>query len=208
LKDFQSYGGRPKTLDATNKGFQAQTLDATGKGFQAQTGADTGPSTHAGTVKSSHNGAATGTVSQKQAGHEAGLSDRQIATASAAAKIPEGEFEAAFMLADLVLIPVAPSPLDLRAAVQALDLWKEAKTFRNAEPVCILVPVRVDKRTTPGREIAGALKALGERVAPPLGSRTDFVMATAAGLPVAEYAPRSIAAAEVATLAKFIKRNL
>jgi chromosome partitioning protein len=116
--------------------------------------------------------------------------------------------QAAMLIADFCLIPVSPSALDLRAAVQCLELWKGAKASRNAEPGCILVPVRVDKRTTPGREIAAALKGLGEAVAPPLGSRTDYVMSAAAGLPVAEYAPRSIAAAEVKALAKFIRRKL
>ena len=116
--------------------------------------------------------------------------------------------QAAMLLADLCLIPVSPSALDLRAAAQCLDLWKAAKASRHAEPPCLLVPVRVDKRTRPGREIAAALKALGQPVAPSLGSRADFVLSAAAGEPVIEFAPRSIAAAEVKALAKFIRRKL
>jgi chromosome partitioning protein len=53
---------------------------------------------------------------------------------------------AALMLADLILVPVAPSGLDLRAASKALDLLKEAREAARSAGV---VPRRSPHRRRP-----------------------------------------------------------
>ena len=114
---------------------------------------------------------------------------------------------AAIFVADLLLIPVAPSGLDLRAAVKAIDLLREARRERgHGEPRALLVPSRVDRRTGAGREIEAALHEMGEPVAPAIGDRSAFVDAGTARDWVGNFAPRSVAHQEVQALAAVVAR--
>ena len=117
--------------------------------------------------------------------------------------------EAAVVLADLVVIPCTASAADLMATAGAVELVAQAREARQDNgPGCLIVPSRIDRRTSAGREIEGALKQFGEKVGPAIGQRTVFVDAFAAGQWVGEYARRSKAAAEVAALSRAIKRLL
>lgn len=114
---------------------------------------------------------------------------------------------AALFLADLFVIPVAPSGLDLRAAVKALDMLREARTMRgDGKPPALLVPSRVDRRTGAGREIEAALHEMGEPVGPAIGLRSAFVDSATARDWVGAFAPRSTAHQEIATLAAVVNR--
>jgi chromosome partitioning protein len=97
--------------------------------------------------------------------------------------------------ADLVLIPVQPSPPDVWAAEGTLAL--AAAERRNARVVLNRVP--------PASRLGEAVKAdIAMRKLPLLrsaiGNRTGFAIAFAAGLGVTEAAPRSSAAAELRAL--------
>ena len=118
--------------------------------------------------------------------------------------------EAAVALADLVVIPCTASAADLMATAGAVELVARAKEARPGDDGlgCLIVPSRIDRRTSAGREIEGALKQFGEKVGPAIGQRTVFVDAFAAGQWVGEYAPRSKATAEVSALSRAIKRML
>jgi chromosome partitioning protein len=114
---------------------------------------------------------------------------------------------AALMMADLFLVPVAPSGLDLRAAVKALDLLREARIARdNGEPKALLVPSRVDRRTGAGREIEAALHEMGEPVGPGVGLRAAFIDSATARDWVGAFAPRSTAHQEIQALAAVVDR--
>lgn len=116
---------------------------------------------------------------------------------------------AALFMADVVLVPITPSSLDMRAAVRALDLVKQARRERkNALPACLLVPNRIDRRTSAGREAEAALHELGEPVAPPVGMRAAFVDSASAGMWVGAYAPKSTAHEEISTLAAVVRATL
>jgi len=105
-------------------------------------------------------------------------------------------------LSDLVLIPCAPSGLDLVAAAETIGLVREIRDLRNnAEPAILIVPNRVDKRTASGRELSTALADLEERVAIGLGSRTAFSDAFNAGEWVGDYARNHAAHKEIKALA-------
>jgi len=107
---------------------------------------------------------------------------------------PHAETEArlAVRAADLVLVPVQPSPLDLWATGPTLDLARAEK--RDARIVLNRAPARGRLLDAARAEIAkGATPALEAT----LGNRSAFAMAMAAGLGVTESAPRSLAAAEV-----------
>lgn len=114
---------------------------------------------------------------------------------------------AALILADLFLVPVAPSGLDLRAAAKALDMLREARALRgDGKPPALLVPSRVDRRTGAGREIEAALHEMGEPVGPAIGLRSAFVDSATARDWVGAFAPRSVAHQEIATLAAVVRR--
>jgi len=113
---------------------------------------------------------------------------------------------AALILADLFLVPVAPSGLDLRAASKALDMLQEARGARgDGKPAALLVPSRVDRRTGTGREIEAALHEMGEPVAPAIGLRSAFVDSATSHDWVGAFAPRSVAHQEIAALAAVVE---
>jgi chromosome partitioning protein len=114
---------------------------------------------------------------------------------------------AALILADLFLVPVSPSALDLRAAGKALDLLQEAREARgDGKPAVLLVPSKVDRRTGAGREIEAALHEIGHPVGPAVGLRTAFVDSAASLDWIGGFAPMSVAHQEIASLAAVIER--
>jgi len=112
-------------------------------------------------------------------------------------------------LADLVVIPCGPSGLDLVATGEAVGLVREIRGARGGKrPGVVLVPNRVDRRTTSGRELPEALADLGEAVGPAVGDRTAISDAFNAGTWIGEYAPNSIARREIGALADFVWKRL
>lgn len=117
--------------------------------------------------------------------------------------------EAAVGVSDLVLIPVYSSGADLRATVQALDLVQAARADRkDGGPRCLMVPSRIDRRTSSGREIESALKQFGEPIRPAICQRSAFIDALTAGQWIGEYAPESAAHDDILALALAVKRRL
>ncbi len=115
---------------------------------------------------------------------------------------------AALFIADIFVMPVGPSGLDLRAATKALALLHEARAARAdcGKPAGLLVPSRVDRRTGAGREIEAALHEMGEPVGPAIGLRSAFVDSATVSEWVGSFAPRSVAHQEVITLAAVVDR--
>lgn len=104
-------------------------------------------------------------------------------------------------LSDLAVVPCGPSGLDLIATGETVGLIREIREARGkGKPSIILVPNRTDQRTASGRELASALKRMGEPVGPEIRSRTAFSDAFNIGQWVGEYAPRSKAHDEIKSL--------
>jgi chromosome partitioning protein len=115
----------------------------------------------------------------------------------------------AALLADLVLVPVTPSPLDLWAAKQAVATAQEARTLRDgSKPLISLVPSKLLPQTLLARDLPAALAALGEPVAPAITQRVALVEAIVLGQTIGTYAKTSPAAAEFAALAQHTLRRL
>jgi chromosome partitioning protein len=116
---------------------------------------------------------------------------------------PHAETEArqAVRAADLVLVPLQPSPLDLWATQPTLDLAAAEK--RPARLVLNRLPPRgrlLDQvRAELGKARLAALDAA-------LGNRSAFAHSMGAGLGVTEFEPRGQAAAELRALADEIAR--
>lgn len=108
----------------------------------------------------------------------------------------------AALLADLVLVPVTPSPLDLWAAKQAVATAQEARALRDGtKPLISLVPSKLLPQTILARDLPAALAAFGEPVAPAITQRVALVEAIVLGQTIGLYAPTSPAAAEFVALA-------
>jgi len=109
------------------------------------------------------------------------------------------------LLADVVLIPISPSPLDLWAGEQAIATIREARKVRkDGLPNIILVPSRLMPKTLLAREIKGSLEQFKESISPPITMRVVMVEACISGLPVHLYAPNSQSHKEFKDLLKFI----
>lgn len=115
----------------------------------------------------------------------------------------EIDAKAAVRGADLVLVPVQPSSLDVWASQATIEL--AAKEKRRIALLLNRVPPR-------GRAVEGARQALLELGAPALatqlGNRQAFVGSIAQGLGVVESEPRSAAADEVRALAEEVAQRL
>ncbi|MEO8657638.1 MAG: ParA family protein [Bryobacteraceae bacterium] len=120
--------------------------------------------------------------------------------------MPETSYQAA-LLADLVLLPCGPSPMDVFAMKDALSLALKARAVRRAKkPRIRFVPSKVMTNTNLGRHIAETLESMGKKVLPPITHRIVVAEAVMSGLTVREYAPTSQSAAEFAELAKAVDK--
>jgi chromosome partitioning protein len=97
--------------------------------------------------------------------------------------------------ADLVLVPLQPSPPDLWAAESTLNLAANEK--RHARLVLNRMPATGKLRSATEAEIA---RRAFPRLAATLGNRAAFATAFAAGLGITETAPKSVASAELYAL--------
>lgn len=115
----------------------------------------------------------------------------------------EIDAKAAVRGADLVLVPVQPSSLDVWASQATVEL--AAKEKRRMALLLNRVPPR-------GRAVEEARQALLELGAPALatqlGNRQAFVASIAQGLGVVESEPKSAAADEVRALAEEVAKRL
>jgi chromosome partitioning protein len=117
-----------------------------------------------------------------------------------------GLMRSALLAADLVLIPVQPSPLDGWASAEMLSLLSEARIYR-PQLVARFVLNRCAARTVIARETAETLADHDPPVlASTIGQRVVFADAAQSGRLASEIDSRSPAAREIASLASEIGR--
>lgn len=115
----------------------------------------------------------------------------------------------ALLLADLVLLPCGPSPLDLFALKDALALALHARAVRRSrKPRIRLVPSRVTMSTSLGRDLTSSLEKMGRKVLPAISQRVALAQAVASGLTIGEFAPGSPSQEEFRQLAKAVRKLL
>jgi chromosome partitioning protein len=113
----------------------------------------------------------------------------------------------AMLLADLVLLPCGPSPLDLFALKEALGMALKARAERRSKkPRIRFVPSKILRNTNLGRGLSSSLEELGKKVLPGIGQRIVVAEAVMNGLTVREFAPGSAAQAEFEELAKAVDK--
>jgi len=110
----------------------------------------------------------------------------------------------AAVVADLALIPVTPSPLDLWASTRAVDAAKDARGA-NGKPAILLVPSRTLSSTLLARELPTALASFKEEVGPGIGQRVALAEAAISHKWIGDFAPDSPATSEFLMLARHVK---
>ena len=109
----------------------------------------------------------------------------------------------AILASDTVLIPVQPSPYDVWAAADTVQLIREAQQMKESLKAAFVVNRRI-ARTAIGRDAAAALAQFEEIpvLASALNQRIVYAESAARGLSVIEAAPTSEAAREIDALAQ------
>jgi chromosome partitioning protein len=115
---------------------------------------------------------------------------------------------ASIALADVAVIPVLPSGLDLEATNRTLEIVRAVRTRRADYVHVVLVPNRVDRRTLEGRQLVEEMEEYGETVAPAIGNRTAFVRAFSMGSSVGEFDPHGQGIREIRSLCDMVEQCL
>ncbi len=111
----------------------------------------------------------------------------------------------AILASDLVLIPVQPSPYDVWAAKEIIDLLHEASTFKEDVKSAFVINRKI-VNTAIGRDVQEALADYHLPVfQAQICQRVSFAESAADGQTVMEIAPESIASQEIIALVKEIK---
>ncbi len=107
-------------------------------------------------------------------------------------------------ISDVILIPVNPSGIDFHSTSHFIELIHEARKLRGGiKPSCVIVPNRIDGRTTIARELF-RYEGFGETVSPPIHMRTAFAKCFDSGQWVGNFVPGSVAHQEIDTLAALV----
>jgi chromosome partitioning protein len=104
--------------------------------------------------------------------------------------------------ADLIVIPVQPSPYDVWAAQEVLKLIQEASVFKESLKSLFVINRKI-VNTAIGRDVGGALAELGIPVAQSqICQRVALAESAATGQTVLETEPKGQAAKEIKALVK------
>jgi chromosome partitioning protein len=113
---------------------------------------------------------------------------------------------AAILASDTILIPVQPSPYDVWAAADTVQLIREAQQFKDGLKAAFVINRKI-ANTAIGRDVASALEHFDIPVLPTaLCQRVLYAESAGQGLAVAEVAPNSEAARELAALVLSLTR--
>lgn len=111
----------------------------------------------------------------------------------------------AIMASDLVLIPVQPSPYDVWASAEIVQLVREAQQFKEKLKSAFVINRKI-ANTAIGRDVADALAEFGIPVLKTsLAQRVLYAESAAQGMAVFEAAPSSDAAGEIRRLVDAIE---
>lgn len=115
----------------------------------------------------------------------------------------ESEARVAIRAADLVVVPVQPSPMDVWATEPTLEIASREKAK------VLIVLNRVPPRAKLTEAMVEEIKRFGDKIARTrLGNRVAFAAALSEGRTVTEHTPSSRAAGEIRALMKEINRRL
>jgi chromosome partitioning protein len=115
-------------------------------------------------------------------------------------------YGATLAVSDLVLVPSGSTVLDIRGAAETVRVIRQhRREMKATRPDILVVPSRVDRRTSAGREAVATLAALTEPVSPAITYRTVVADSLATGEPVPTDSP---SATEFSALADAVLTRL
>jgi chromosome partitioning protein len=116
----------------------------------------------------------------------------------------------ALMVADLLMIPITASAVDVPPTAEVLRLVREAREARRGagRPAAMLVPNRIDPDAHHDDATREAFTCLRERWSPTIEQHVEHGAAFAAGAWIGDHAPESRAAKEVLALAVAVEERL
>jgi chromosome partitioning protein len=110
-------------------------------------------------------------------------------------------------VSDLIVAPVSPSGVDIHSTRQFIDLISRTREIRGTgKPECVIVPNRIDSRTTVARDLS-VYDQFGERTSQPIHARKILADAFDAGSWVGEIDPGSSSSREFQNLASLILQS-
>lgn len=116
---------------------------------------------------------------------------------------------ASLMVADLLMIPITASAVDVPPTAEVLRLVREAREHRReGRPGALLVPNRVDPSIYHDDATRAAFETLRERWGPTVHQHAAHGSAFATGAWIGGYTPGSIAANEIIALAVAVEQRL
>lgn len=109
--------------------------------------------------------------------------------------------KSAIAASDIVVVPVQPSPYDIWAAQETIELIREASVFKEAQKIVFAINRKI-ANTAIGRDVEQALSQFeGVRIlATPIHQRVIFAESVGRGLTVGEIDAASAAAEEIEAL--------
>lgn len=115
-------------------------------------------------------------------------------------------YGATIAISDLALVPSGATIMDVNGAVETVRIIRRhRKNTAKAKPDVLLVPSRIDRRTSAGKEAVATLAALTEPVGPMISYKATVADSLASGETVA---PDSPSGQEFAALASAIETRL
>lgn len=113
----------------------------------------------------------------------------------------------AALMADIVILPVTPSPLDVIASKAALELIRDVQKQRaRGRPLIAYAPSRIMQNTVLARDLEKTLAPTKEKILPGITQRTAIAESVLMGLTLREYAPSSEGVKEFMDMATAIER--
>lgn len=113
----------------------------------------------------------------------------------------------AALYANLMLVPVGASALDLEAARAAIEVCEEAVAIAPHKKY-LLVPSKVQQSTAAGRELRSVLQKWGPVTRTSIGLRVAYADAATAGVCIGVHAPNTTAHQEIQSLAREVAESL
>jgi chromosome partitioning protein len=114
----------------------------------------------------------------------------------------------AIAASDAVLVPVQPSPMDVWAANEIVELINDAKPLNEKMESAFVINRKITN-TAIGNDVAKALAGYGDIpvLKTAIHQRVSFPEAAASGLSIFEYEPKGKAASEITKLQKEISKR-
>ena len=101
--------------------------------------------------------------------------------------------EATIAVSDITLVPSGPTALDVRGAVETIGIIRRhRRAAKRTKPDILIVPSRIDRRTSSGRDVIETLAALTEPVAPVISYRAIVADSLTSGDTVAPDSPSGV----------------